>query len=81
MLILNMLLLVLFCYLFFFNFYFLVFSVAGRIRKRDLGSKVVDIESGKFLVLIPTYMEDSVILSSAKQASIHNYQKTSLMFL
>lgn len=75
MLILNTIFLILFCYLFFFNFYFLVFSIAGRFRKNLVGKSTSNGILGKFLILIPTYKEDFVILNSAKQAALHNYPK------
>lgn len=75
MLVLNIFLSFLFVYLLFFNSYFFIFSLAGRLGKGSKAKSFQVKEHGKFMVLIPAYQEDEVILTTAKSASQHNYPK------
>src|SRR5690606_8333983 len=75
MLVLNTLLSILFIYLLFFTIYFLIFSLAGRFTQKSSTISRIDDNYGKFMILIPTYKEDHVILATAQAASQHNYPK------
>lgn len=67
---LNLLFGVLYVYLTFWAVYFLFFGVIGHLRhSRPIGRSW----SADFLVLLPAYKEDAVILDSARKATCHNY--------
>ncbi len=69
-LLLNILLSIIYCYLSFWTAYFLFFSIAGHLIA---AKKQTTDESIKFMVLLPAYKEDIVIIESARQAALHNY--------
>lgn len=67
---LNALLWVVYCYLTFWMLYFLFFGIVGHFRKsRPVGRSW----SATFLVLIPAYKEDDVIVDSVVSAVNHSY--------
>lgn len=69
---LDVLLWIIFCYLTFWAAYFLFFAIAGHLHPlRATGRSW----SASFLVLLPSYKEDSVIVESARSAAEHNYPK------
>lgn len=75
MTLLNILLGIIFSYFLFYSFYFLIFSVAGKlfdINKIKYGNNLI---KGHFLVLIPAYKEDGIIVSTAQQALEQDYPK------
>jgi cellulose synthase/poly-beta-1,6-N-acetylglucosamine synthase-like glycosyltransferase len=73
MVVLDILLLVVFVYLAISVVYVFGFSLAGRLGK--LEEVPVTGMYRKFVVLIPSYKEDGVILESARQALLQDYPK------
>ncbi|MDD4619127.1 MAG: glycosyltransferase family 2 protein, partial [Bacteroidales bacterium] len=70
----NVIEILLFSYLGFASIYFLFFSIASHIPKKDVDrAKPSAIRS--IAVLIPGYKEDNVILDVAKDALEQNYPK------
>jgi cellulose synthase/poly-beta-1,6-N-acetylglucosamine synthase-like glycosyltransferase len=71
MLIINIILSVIFAYFAFYIFYFFFLAIAGNLR----GSKKYDKSDklGKFLILIPAYKEDGIIVSTTQEALNHDY--------
>jgi cellulose synthase/poly-beta-1,6-N-acetylglucosamine synthase-like glycosyltransferase len=66
----NLLLWIVYGYLSFWAAYFLFFGIAGHLHHtRPTGRSW----NTSFLVLIPAYKEDSVIIDSAQNAAQHNY--------
>lgn len=68
----NLLLWIIYLYLSFWAVYLLFFGIAGHLHHSRLTGRSW---STTFLVLIPAYKEDSVILDSARSAANHNYPK------
>jgi cellulose synthase/poly-beta-1,6-N-acetylglucosamine synthase-like glycosyltransferase len=73
MMTLGLIMLIVFFYLSISVLYSFIFSVGGRFGKLETASKTGMYR--KFLVLIPSYKEDEVIIESAKQALNQTYPK------
>jgi cellulose synthase/poly-beta-1,6-N-acetylglucosamine synthase-like glycosyltransferase len=73
MITLNIILLILFCYLSLCVVYALIYSVVGKVKKIP-ESPSTDI-CRKFAVFLPSYKEDGVILHTAKEALNQTYPK------
>ncbi len=75
--VLQLLFLILFCFLAVNIIYLFIFSIAGRLRKYS--PYTVLAEKKRIAVLIPTYKEDAVILQTVTKAVGHNYPAQSFM--
>lgn len=64
----------LFLYIGFNVLYVLIFSIAGLTRKQPKYSAVV--HKKKFVILIPSYREDQIILETARQVIAQDYPKS-----
>ena len=71
MLVVNILLSLIFGYFAFYIFYFLFFALAGKLGKTAKYEKSA--KPGKFLVLIPAYKEDGIIVNTVEAALAHDY--------
>ncbi|MBC8111789.1 MAG: glycosyltransferase, partial [Verrucomicrobia bacterium] len=73
MVIFNILFAVIFGYFAFFMAYFLFFAVAGAVSRPKKYTRTEQL--GKFLILIPAYKEDGIIINTATQVLNHDYPK------
>ena len=72
MLVLNFILYACFIYLGFFVFYYLIFSIAGKLIKPGNIVNYVQMPA-RFAVLIPAYKEDGVIVDTVQKNLLQNY--------
>ncbi|TAH25765.1 MAG: glycosyltransferase family 2 protein [Cytophagales bacterium] len=73
MIIINTILAFLFSYFLFYICYFLFYSIAGLFFPKNKLLYQSHPHKAKFLVLIPSYKEDEIILSTAAKAIAHDY--------
>ncbi|QCK13878.1 glycosyltransferase [Mangrovivirga cuniculi] len=63
---------IIYLYFGFYIVYFLLFSIAGHFYKVKIN--IPKRENSRFLVMIPAYREDEIILHTAEEALAHNFQ-------
>ena len=74
--IVNVLLYMVFCLLAFNAFYLVVFAFAGSVKFPKKPFRKGQISRKRFLILIPAYREDAVILKSVESVMAQNYERS-----
>src|SRR5262245_8008318 len=72
--ILHIIFIVVFVYLSITIFYFLLVVIVGKLRRNPFYPDAE--EKKRIAVLIPSYKEDHIIVSTARKAKQHNYPST-----